>query len=44
MKDRTATELGALAGQAALKQLPAGTPVHSVIFGNVLQTSTVCAL
>ncbi len=43
LKDLTATELGALASQAALKQLPEGTPVHSVIFGNVCQSSTVLA-
>ena len=39
LKDLTATELGALASQAALKQLPAGTPINSVVFGNVLQSS-----
>ncbi|KAJ3197505.1 3-ketoacyl-CoA thiolase, mitochondrial [Irineochytrium annulatum] len=35
----TATELGGLASTAAIKDLPAGTPVDSVIYGNVLQTS-----
>ncbi|RKP26221.1 Thiolase, N-terminal domain-containing protein, partial [Syncephalis pseudoplumigaleata] len=40
LRDLTATELGAHASKAALASLPAGTAVDSVIFGNVLQTST----
>ena len=43
LKDLTATELGALASKAALAQLPANTPVSSVIFGNVCPTSTDAA-
>ncbi|KAI8923616.1 Thiolase, N-terminal domain-containing protein [Entophlyctis helioformis] len=35
----TANELGGLASAAAVKTLPAGTVVDSVIYGNVLQTS-----
>ncbi|KAI9351138.1 Thiolase, N-terminal domain-containing protein [Zopfochytrium polystomum] len=35
----TANELGGIASAAAVKELPAGTPVESVIYGNVLQTS-----
>ena len=42
LKDRTATELGAIATKAALGQLPKDVPVSSVVFGNVLQTSA-CA-
>lgn len=38
----TATQLGAHASRAALQSLPAATKIDSVIFGNVLQTST-CA-
>lgn len=41
LKDFTATELGAFASQAALKQLPDELTVDSVIFGNVIQTSVV---
>eukprot|EP00158_Paraphelidium_tribonemae_P007304 Partr_v1_DN28188_c0_g1_i1_m55021 putative acetyl-CoA acyltransferase 2 len=43
LKDFTATELGAFASEGALRQLPAGTPISSVIFGNVCQTSTDAA-
>lgn len=43
LKDFTATELGAFAGQAALKQLPQNLAVDSVIFGNVLQSSACAA-
>ena len=39
MKGKNATELGAIASSAALSQLPKGTPIDHVIFGNVLQTS-----
>ncbi|KAJ3186051.1 3-ketoacyl-CoA thiolase, mitochondrial [Gaertneriomyces sp. JEL0708] len=35
----SATELGGLASIAAVKQLPEGTKIDSVIYGNVLQTS-----
>ncbi|KAI9138755.1 Thiolase, N-terminal domain-containing protein [Paraphysoderma sedebokerense] len=43
LKDFSATHLGGIASQAALKQLPKGTPVDSVIFGNVAQTSADAA-
>ncbi|KAJ3412199.1 3-ketoacyl-CoA thiolase, mitochondrial [Chytridiales sp. JEL 0842] len=39
----TATDLGAIASIAAAKQLPQGTPIDSVIYGNVLQTSSDAA-
>ncbi|KAJ1994671.1 3-ketoacyl-CoA thiolase, mitochondrial [Dimargaris cristalligena] len=39
LKDLTANELGGLASKAALAGLPAGTPVDSVIVGNVTHTS-----
>ncbi|KAJ3098362.1 3-ketoacyl-CoA thiolase, mitochondrial [Phlyctochytrium bullatum] len=39
----TANELGGIASAAAIKTLPAGTPVDSVIYGNVLQTSSDAA-
>ncbi|KAJ3210126.1 3-ketoacyl-CoA thiolase, mitochondrial [Dinochytrium kinnereticum] len=39
----TATELGGLASTAAIKTLPTGTQVDSVIYGNVLQTSSDAA-
>ncbi|KAI8828680.1 Thiolase, N-terminal domain-containing protein [Chytriomyces cf. hyalinus JEL632] len=35
----TASELGGIASKAVVDSLPAGTPVHSVNYGNVLQTS-----
>lgn len=35
----TATELGGIASAAAAKNLPSGTPIDSIIYGNVLQTS-----
>ncbi|TPX35709.1 hypothetical protein SmJEL517_g01887 [Synchytrium microbalum] len=35
----TATELGGIASVAAVKTLPQGTPIDSVIYGNVIQTS-----
>jgi acetyl-CoA acetyltransferase len=41
LKEFTANELGGFAAQAAMKQLPQGTPISSVIFGNVAQTSNV---
>ncbi|KAJ3367753.1 3-ketoacyl-CoA thiolase, mitochondrial [Allomyces arbusculus] len=43
LKDLTANELGGLASKAALDTLPEGTPVDSVIFGNVSQTSNDAA-
>ncbi|RKP08753.1 Thiolase, N-terminal domain-containing protein [Thamnocephalis sphaerospora] len=43
LRGLTATELGAHAAKAALASLPAGTPVDSVIVGNVCQTSTDAA-
>lgn len=43
LKDFSATHLGGLASIAAVKQLPQGTPIDSVIFGNVLQTSADAA-
>ncbi|KAJ3327365.1 hypothetical protein HDU76_011938 [Blyttiomyces sp. JEL0837] len=39
----TASELGGIASTAAIKTLPEGTPVDSVIYGNVLQTSSDAA-
>ncbi|KAJ1962583.1 3-ketoacyl-CoA thiolase, mitochondrial [Dispira parvispora] len=39
LKALTANELGGLASKAALAELPSETPVDSVIFGNVVQTS-----
>ncbi|KND00687.1 acetyl-CoA C-acetyltransferase [Spizellomyces punctatus DAOM BR117] len=39
----SATELGGLASVAAIKDLPQGTKVDSVIYGNVLQTSADAA-
>jgi acetyl-CoA acyltransferase 2 len=39
LKHLSATELGAIASTAALNQLPKNTPVHSIVYGNVLQTS-----
>jgi len=39
LKNFTANELGGIAATAALKQLPKGVQVDSVVFGNVLQTS-----
>ncbi|KAJ1567540.1 hypothetical protein HK405_005603, partial [Cladochytrium tenue] len=36
----TANELGGAASLAAVKELPEGTPIDSVIYGNVLQTSS----
>jgi acetyl-CoA acyltransferase 2 len=39
LRDLTATELGAYAAKGALASLPAGTPIDSVIYGNVCQTS-----
>ncbi|KAJ3063801.1 3-ketoacyl-CoA thiolase, mitochondrial [Podochytrium sp. JEL0797] len=35
----TASELGGIASKAVMGELPAGTPVDSVNYGNVLQTS-----
>ncbi|KAI8620295.1 Thiolase, N-terminal domain-containing protein [Chytriomyces sp. MP71] len=35
----TASELGGIASKAVVDSLPAGTPIHSVNYGNVLQTS-----
>ncbi|KAI9183244.1 3-ketoacyl-CoA thiolase, mitochondrial [Blastocladiella emersonii ATCC 22665] len=43
LKHMTANELGGAAAKAALAALPAGTPVDSVIFGNVAQTSNDAA-
>jgi acetyl-CoA acyltransferase 2 len=43
LKDLSAVQLGAVAAKGALAQLPAGTPVDSVIFGNVAQSTTDCA-
>jgi acetyl-CoA acyltransferase 2 len=43
LKDFSATTLGVLATNAALNQLPKGIPVDSVIFGNVIQSSTDAA-
>ncbi|KAG9080194.1 hypothetical protein FRC06_006961 [Ceratobasidium sp. 370] len=37
LKDLKASELGGLAGKAALATLPKGTQVDSVVFGLVLQ-------
>ncbi|KAJ1343400.1 hypothetical protein BSLG_001990 [Batrachochytrium salamandrivorans] len=39
----TANELGGMASSAAVKCLPAGTKIDSVIYGNVLQTSADAA-
>lgn len=39
----TATELGGIASVAARQQLPKGTTIDSVIYGNVLQTSSDAA-
>ncbi|KAI8848730.1 mitochondrial 3-ketoacyl-CoA thiolase [Chytridium lagenaria] len=39
----TATELGGIASVAAAKTLPANTPIDSVIYGNVIQTSSDAA-
>ncbi|KAJ3225059.1 3-ketoacyl-CoA thiolase, mitochondrial [Clydaea vesicula] len=39
----TANELGGIASLAAVKQLPEGTPVEGVIYGNVCQTSSDAA-
>jgi acetyl-CoA acyltransferase 2 len=39
LKDLSATDLAVTASKAALSQLPKNTPIDSVIFGNVLQTS-----
>lgn len=39
----TATELGGFASIAAIKMLPEGTKIDSVIYGNVLQTSADAA-
>ena len=39
LKDFSATELAGLASAGAVKQLPKDTPIDSVIYGNVLQTS-----
>ncbi|KAJ3136361.1 3-ketoacyl-CoA thiolase, mitochondrial [Physocladia obscura] len=35
----TASELGGIASKAAIAELPAGTPIDSINYGNVLQTS-----
>ncbi|ORZ36169.1 Thiolase, N-terminal domain-domain-containing protein [Catenaria anguillulae PL171] len=43
LKHLTANELGGLASKAALADLPKGTPVDSVVFGNVAQTSNDAA-
>src|SRR4051794_18911744 len=43
LRDFTATELGAFAAKAALGTLPSTTPIDSVIFGNVCQTSNDAA-
>ncbi|KAJ3089554.1 3-ketoacyl-CoA thiolase, mitochondrial [Quaeritorhiza haematococci] len=39
----TASELGGIASKAAVAQLPAGVPIDSVVYGNVLQTSADAA-
>ncbi|KAI9292781.1 thiolase [Neoconidiobolus thromboides FSU 785] len=43
LKGFTANELGGLASKAALKDIPEGTPIDSVIYGNVCQTSSDAA-
>ncbi|RKP22057.1 thiolase [Rozella allomycis CSF55] len=43
LKEFSATSLGTISSKAALKQLPEGTPIDSVIFGNVIQSSTDAA-
>ncbi|KXN69468.1 thiolase [Conidiobolus coronatus NRRL 28638] len=42
LKGYSATQLGGIAAKAALAELPKNTPVDSVVFGNVCQTSA-CA-
>lgn len=43
LKDLSATELAAIASQAALKELPEGVPIDAVVVGNVLQSSSDAA-
>jgi len=43
LKDISASELGGIASTAAVEQLPKDTPIDSVIYGNVIQTSADAA-